>query len=178
MDAAPQRLFVLCGLPFAGKTTLARALVARFGWTLIRIDTINDERGLGLHGSAITPEQWSETYVMAFGRLGDALRRGETVVFDAVSFTVSQRDDVREIAGQHNVPTIVLYVTTGEAQARERWQRNRQERGRHDVRDEDFANVVDNFEPPIDRETTLRYDGASLPEEWLTQVFSRGKVGA
>ena len=55
-------LLLMCGLPFAGKTTLATALAERFGWQYISLDAINTERGMGLNGRAIEPDEWSETY--------------------------------------------------------------------------------------------------------------------
>jgi len=72
-SVANQTLDILMGLPFAGKTTLARALVARFGWTLIRIDSLNTARGLGRDGESLTPAQWGDTDRRAFNLLDAAL---------------------------------------------------------------------------------------------------------
>ena len=38
---------------------------------------------------------------------------------------------------------------------------------RNDVRDSDFANVVEHFEPPGDDEAVLRYDGSLPIDEWI-----------
>ncbi len=59
-------LYILCGLPFAGKTTLARALERQLGLALVGLDAINTARGVGLHGEAISPEEWDETYAEAY----------------------------------------------------------------------------------------------------------------
>jgi adenylate kinase family enzyme len=40
------KLYILCGLPFAGKTTLAKELVKRFGFVHIGIDQINTNFGV------------------------------------------------------------------------------------------------------------------------------------
>ena len=63
------RLIILCGLPFAGKSTLAEALRQRFGWSVIAIDAVNHERGLGANAAPITLEQWDATYADAYRRL-------------------------------------------------------------------------------------------------------------
>lgn len=89
----PCRLYIMCGLPFAGKSTLTRALAARLGLAVIAIDAINDERGLGIHAAPLSPEEWDGTYAEAFRRLDAALMAGGSVIFDAVSFTRRQRDD-------------------------------------------------------------------------------------
>ncbi len=41
------RVYILCGLPFAGKTTLARTLAQHLDLPRVSIDEINGERGLG-----------------------------------------------------------------------------------------------------------------------------------
>ena len=41
-------LVLMCGLSFAGKTTIARALAAHHGWRYLSLDAINTERGVGL----------------------------------------------------------------------------------------------------------------------------------
>lgn len=68
----PCRLYIMCGPPFAGKSTLARALAARLRLALISIDAINTERGLGIHVAPIAPEEWDGTYAEAFCRLDAA----------------------------------------------------------------------------------------------------------
>lgn len=165
-SVANQTLDILMGLPFAGKTTLARALVARFGSTLIRIDSLNTARGLGRDGESLTPAQWGDTYRRAFNLLDAALGAGKTVVFDAVNFTVGQRDDVRARAAVYGVSAIVIYVTTPEAESRRRWQRNRETGERADVTDADFANVAEHFQPPTAMEKGLAYDGVEEMESW------------
>ena len=156
-------LHILCGLSFAGKSTLARQLV---GWSqgklaLVTLDAINGERGLGLDGRRIPPAEWDITYAEAYQRISALLAEGRSVIFDAVSFTRSQRDELRALAALSGAATQVIYVTTPEAIARERLHRNRASRARADVRDDDFALVVDNFEPPDPDESPLLYDGTA-----------------
>ena len=78
-------LYAMCGLPFAGKSTLARRLAGTFGWTYISMDAINDEFGRGLDGAAIAAEAWDATYSEAYRRIGAALAVGQTVVYDATN---------------------------------------------------------------------------------------------
>lgn len=167
---SPPRLYILCGLPFAGKSTLAQALADREGLTFIAIDAINTERGLGINAAPIAPEQWDGTYAEAYRRLESALAAGQSVIFDAASFTREQRDDLRTIAARHGARARVLWVDVPAATATARWRRNRQTRTRYDVRDEDFAQVVDRFEPPTDDEDALRYEESLPLAAWLDLV--------
>jgi predicted kinase len=165
------RLYMLCGLPFAGKSTLARALAAETGWALVELDAINTESGVGLHGEPITPERWTRSYREAYRRVGRALASGRTVLFDATSATRDQRDRLRALAARHGAGASVIYVDVGEAVARLRWLANRASGGRADVRDEDFAQVAARLEPPSEDESTLRYDGSEPPRAWIARHF-------
>jgi predicted kinase len=62
-------LYAMCGLPFAGKSTVAAALATRIGASIVRLDAINSERGLGVGGDAIPPQEWDRTYAEAYDRL-------------------------------------------------------------------------------------------------------------
>ena len=167
----PARLYILCGLPFAGKSTLALALAGRFGWVIISIDAINHELGLGLNGEPMALEQWDETYAEAYHRLSEALAAQQTVIFDAVSYTRAQRDELRAIAAQHGASTCVIYLDTPADVCRGRWLANRATGARYDVRDEDFEHVVTRFEPPAALEKTLVYDHAEAAQVWIERTF-------
>jgi predicted kinase len=166
------KLYIMCGLPFSGKTTLAKELARQFGFTRIAMDEINTERGLGLDGKRITPQQWVETYNEMYWRVRGALSRGETVVLDAPSFTRGQRREVETIAADYVVASRIIYVAVPEVEARRRWQENRRLAERHDVRDDDFELAVRNFEPPDLSENALVFDQSANLEEWIRSTFS------
>jgi predicted kinase len=167
-------LYFLCGLPFAGKSTLARALAAHTGARHIALDAVNTERGLGLDGAPITPEQWDETYAEVYRRIEEALAAGGSVIYDETCFLRAQRDAVRAIATRTGVRARLIWVTTPEPIARARLLANRHTGARFDVRDDNFELVATRFELPTPDERPLRYDGASSPEEWLARMGLAG----
>lgn len=166
-------LYILCGLPFAGKTTLAKALVRELGLSRVSIDDLNTERGIWDDEKGLSPEEWTNIYNEAYRRIDALLSQGKSVVDDNANFTREQRDRLRAIAVKHDVPTTVIYVTTPLAEVRRRWQENRQTRVRSDVRDDDFAQVVDSFEAPTDDEDVVCYDGTMRVGEWIASIFSK-----
>jgi predicted kinase len=166
----PGALIFLCGLPFAGKSTLARALIAHTGARLIALDMVNSERGLGLNGAEITPAQWDATYTEVYRRIETALLAGERVVYDETCFLRAQRDTVRAIAARAKATAQLIWVMVPEATTHARLLVNRQSGLRHDVSDENFALVLTRFEAPTPDEQPLRYDGAIPAEEWLATV--------
>ena len=167
-------LYILCGLPFAGKTTLAKALVRTLNLSRVSIDDINNERGIWDDEKGLSPEEWTDVYNEAYRRTDALLSQGKSVVDDNANFTREQRDHLRAIATNYHVPTTVIYVTTSLVEVRRRWQENRQTKVRGDVRDEDFAQVVDSFEAPTNDEHVECYDGVMTVEEWIKTLDEIG----
>jgi predicted kinase len=142
-------LYALCGLPFAGKSTLAAALAGATGAAVVPLDAINHERGLGVDGSAIPPDEWGRTYDEAYRRIVLHLANGKSVIFDHGNFTRSERDQVRAVGARAGANVRFIYVQISEDEARRRLLSNRQTLERYDVRDNDFDLVLRMFEPPI-----------------------------
>ncbi len=165
------RVYILCGLPFAGKTILAKALVERLGFGRVDMDEINTRKGVGLHGEAIVQEEWDKTYAESYRQLDQLLQAGQSVLFDAANFTKVQRDYLRSIAAKYEAPTQVMYVDVSETETRQRWLQNRITHQRYDVRDDDFAYVVTYFETPTPDEHVLRYHPSQSVDEWIERTL-------
>jgi predicted kinase len=165
-------LYILCGLPFAGKSSLARALAKAVSAAYVELDAINGERGLGLDGKRISSLDWDETYRIAYQRIDGFLREERPVVYDSASFTRTQRDEVRTIAKKYGVLSKVIYVEVPENIIKERLLQNRKTRLRYDVRDDDFAHVLDNFQPPEDDEHVVCYDQTVPVGAWIKHNFA------
>ncbi len=165
-------LYILCGLPFAGKTTLAKELVNSLAVKRVAIDDINSERGIWDNEKGLSSEEWDETYREAYQRIATFLSKGESVVDDSANFTVEQRDRLRDIAQQYNASTCVIFVDISLTEARRRWQENRQTAVRADVRDDDFAHVVVYFAPPTVNENVLLYNGSLPVRDWIHHIFN------
>ena len=157
----------MCGLPFAGKTTIARSIAEHNGLQYISVDVINTERRLGLDGKAIQTHEWTRTYDEAYRKVEQVLSARQSVVFDDTNFLRSQRDHLLTIASRCEADRYVLYVTTSEAEVHRRWLANRIVGHRGDVRDEDFELVIRQFEPPTPDERVILCDS---PLELDTQA--------
>ena len=164
-------LYIMCGLPFAGKSTLARELAKFVRAAYVELDAINGERGLGLDGRRIAAADWDETYRIVYQRIDGFLREGMPVVYDSASFTRAQRNVARAIAERYSILSKVVYVTVPKKIARERLEQNRRTRLRYDVRDDDFAHVLDNFQLPETGENVMCYHQDVPVSTWLQQHF-------
>lgn len=92
------------------------------------------------------------------------------MIYDETCFLRAQRDAVRAIAARTGARAHLIWVTTPESIARARLLGNRRTGARFDVRDDNFTQVANRFEPPTPDERALRYDGASSPEAWLAAL--------
>jgi predicted kinase len=174
-DPAPElRLYLLCGLPFAGKSTLGRTLANRLGLAFLEVDAINRERGLGGDGRRLSRAEWTTTYREAFRRLDRELAEGRSVVYDATNFRRRMRDRLREIGASRGARTVVVLVEPSPAVVHARRERNRVAPERSDVDDADFAEVVDGFQTPMADEDVLRYDGSVPVEVWIGRTWPEG----
>ncbi len=170
-DHTQTSLLILCGLPFAGKSTLAIALADHLSMHLVSMDAINAERGLGLNAAAIASDQWAETYREMYRRLDVILATGESVVYDAPNATRQERDDARAVAARNNAATRIIYVPIMPDEARAHLLSNRVNPTRHDVRDADFGDVLRRFEPPNDEPDTIAYDPIIPVAAWIRRIF-------
>jgi len=165
------RLYILCGLPFSGKTTLAKQLVETLRIPGIDLDVINSAKGIGREGQPISADEWDDTYTRSYQQLAAYLRQGISVVYDATNFLRTQRDRLRAIADDCGVPATVIFVDVPLEVATARWQLNRISKQRYDVRDEDFAQVIEQFEPPMDDERFLRYEQGMPRDHWIGSLL-------
>ncbi|MEM9343906.1 MAG: ATP-binding protein [Pseudomonadota bacterium] len=101
-------LYVFCGLPGSGKTTLSRRLAGHLGATYLRIDTI--ESGLITSTLALT-DVMDAGYSVAWGLATDALALGKPVVADAVHWNAALLDPWSRIASAEGAPCHLIEVT-------------------------------------------------------------------
>ena len=149
--ASEPALYLLCGLPFSGKSTLAAELSSRLPAALVSLDAINAERGLD-GGQGIAEEEWARTHEIARGRTAALLDGGHSVVDDTFCWR-SLRDAFRAIATARGLATRVVFVDPPFEEIARRRRENDRARRRAPIDDAVFARVVASFEPPEEDET-------------------------
>ncbi len=162
-------IVAMSGLPFAGKSTLARALTERLGATLIEVDRLVEGRE-GLPEGPIPDRLWFAAYRRAESLVRAELAAGRRVVYDGVNFRWVQREKLRRLARDFGQRMLIVHVTTPLAANLARQQANRTHPTRPSVDRETFEMVRDRFEPPRPGEWAVSYDGSEPVDAWLARV--------
>ncbi|MCG8456043.1 MAG: ATP-binding protein [Holophagales bacterium] len=165
-----KRIWLLCGLAFSGKSTLARAISESRGARVISLDGINEERGVGFGGEGLAPEVWGETFGIALGRLDTALARGEEVVIDDTSCFRFLRDRYREVGGRHGYDVLLVVLDVPSIEIERRRRRNEASGERRPIQDEVFDSLVASFEWPGEDERPLRFSPGEDPDSWIDGI--------
>jgi hypothetical protein len=120
---AEPKIIALCGLPGAGKSTVAALLHDRLGMLWLRSDVIRKELGLGepaggvdLYGDAMT----QRTYDVLLKRAKAAVVDRRAVVLDATFGHRIQRQRIAELARRLSVPFKLLECICPEHVLRQR----------------------------------------------------------
>jgi predicted kinase len=159
-------LYILCGLPFSGKTTLAQALASQCGFVHLDLDTIARAKNL-FPEKGINDEQWGHVFEEVYQQIAALLISGESVVIDAVNYDRVGRDRLRTIAKQSDSSVYVIYINLPLREIEQRLQANRANPQRPPVREEDFMELATQFEIPTIEENILIYDGTQSVQEWI-----------
>lgn len=161
-------LYLLCGLAFSGKSTLAAVLARRLGARVVSLDAINAERGLD-GGLGIPAEEWGRTHAVALERAAAELRAGRPVVVDDTNCFRFLRDDHRRAADRQGVPTVVIHLDAPFSRVLERLRANDRDPTRPPVTEAVLLELAARFEPPGPDEATLVFPTGADPEAWVAR---------
>jgi len=165
------KLIIICGLSFAGKTTLGKAITKRFGNETVDVDVTKEKLyGPGLKDDDLTHEQWVKIYDETDKQIEKYLNEGKSVIDDSRNFRKFERVHAKEIAKKCGSGFITIYVNTPEEIVRQRLIENRRNQTRLDVEDKDFEEIVQVFEPPTVDENPMVFSQTDNIDEWISKL--------
>lgn len=169
----PPLLVAMCGIPFSGKTTVARELSDRCGLALVSVDGIVGELGVEIGPDGIEHRGWARAMAVGFDRTRNLLAEGTSVVYDHANHSRRNRERCRRIATQNGAAFRLVWVDTPVAEARRRLLANRANPWRADVPDASFREIVAQFEPPLDEPEVIRVSPGIGLDEVVREILSR-----
>lgn len=126
-------LYLVCGLPGTGKTTVARELASLTGGIVLRTDEIRKQL---LSDPQYTPEEKRMVYDAMLRTAGSMLRAGAVVILDATFHLRKERHAAMEIARKSGSDCVVIEVRCDERTAREHLRKKKRD---NDESDADFG---------------------------------------
>ncbi len=160
-------LYLLCGLAFSGKSTLAKTMVDYLNCAYVSLDDINKKRGLGFGGDGIPSQEWEKTHHVAIGILENLMQLEQDIILDDTNCFRWLRDRFREVAKRHNYVTKVIYLDVPLDLIHLRMQRNEQIKERQGIKEDIFAELMQNFQPPEVDENILLFKQNYTLKDWL-----------
>lgn len=151
-----QVLVAMCGIPFSGKTTVARELSERCGLALVSVDAIVRDLGIDLGPDAVEHRGWARAMAEGFARARCLLAEGQSVVYDHANHTRRNRDRCRRVESGAGAGFRLVWLDTSVEEARRRLLENRETLARNDVPDASFCEIVAQFESPAGEPDVIR----------------------
>src|SRR5713226_2922521 len=108
-------VYIMCGLCFAGKTSIASEIASTLGYIHLDVDEIYLEKlALAAGTGQITGGVWDKAFEECFRRSGLFLTDEKTVVYDGANASLVERDEIRDFARRYNAGSLVIYVDVPE----------------------------------------------------------------
>ena len=163
-------LIAMCGLPFSGKSVLARSLSHELGIRLLSYDfeIYLPHRHLVPPGSPVAAEH---DFIQDIARrqIGAFLAAGESLVYDDLLLARGDRRKLAAVARQHRADLVLVYLDTPPSVIDQRQTENARTRTRHSVPEGEMRLDASLLEPPDTAEQAI----SVRPGDDLTDVLTR-----
>ena len=164
-------LYLLCGMPFSGKSTLGKSIAQYLDAPYISLDEINEARGLD-GGKGIPVEEWEKTHYLAIEQLRDLMPFQQNIIVDDTNCFRWLRDRFRNLGRQYGYETTVIFLDVPFTEIEKRIISNNKNRTRNGVKSEIIAEMKKTFEPPQPDEQTINYTLERSMKEWIVEHFN------
>lgn len=163
------RLYILCGLSFAGKSTLARGIAEPLDATIVECDQ---------YIAVVRPntlskrEEWRLIQNLARARTKELLESGENVIYDDLMVMSGNRAELVQLANQCGARALTIYLNTSAETVRQRQQEKSPTEEQQTLWDEHTTLLLSQLTPPPKEEAVYLEPGYEL-EEALAEIARR-----
>jgi len=167
------KLVIICGISFAGKSTLGEAIFERFGYVQVDVDDMKFHLfGPDSKDEELSRVDWVRIYHETDKLMESYLQSGKTVIDASRNFRKQERQLARQIATQLNAEVVTILVDTPVGIAQKRLLENREKQSRLDVTDQDFETILQVWESPTADETPLVFRYSDQIDTWIAKNIS------
>ena len=159
-------LYLMCGAPFSGKTTLAQAFASKTKSQYLSLDDIMRQRGLDL-SQAQPGEEWEKAHQICLQRMDALMCEQASIVLDDTNNLRWLRDRFRHLALHHRYQVVIIFLNIPLAELERRRKHVLLSRERNSLPDEVFYEVIEHFEQPDEDEQKLVWDATLDMNEWM-----------
>lgn len=164
--------FILCGLPFSGKSHLAAQISEIINVTVVSFDDIKKE--IFPSKMVMENQDWQAVKSIALKRYEAALANGESVIWDSTNPLKVHRQELIELAKRYGAQETIVYLNIPSEIIHSRRERNVEIPTRHQVAEKEFFKTVDIWEEPTDAEGNLIVLSSNEAVEQFFLMFSSG----
>lgn len=164
------QLYLLMGLPGAGKTTVAKLVEELTG--AIRL-TSDEARFMLWDAPEFSELEHQELYSYLNEQTKNLLEKGRSVIYDANLNRYEHREEKYNLAAELGVPVTLIWVQTEQELAKTRaLNPNRKHLWKKDEAPEHmFKRVADSIEQPLSNERYVAIDGTKITKESVRQLL-------
>ncbi|NJR44554.1 MAG: ATP-binding protein [Hyellaceae cyanobacterium CSU_1_1] len=163
-------LYLLCGMPFSGKTTLGKSIAQHLSCPYISLDEINEAKGL-FGGDGIPVEEWEKTHFLAMEQLPSLMESGQNIVVDDTSCFRWLRERFIDFVKPYDYQTVIVFLDIPLSVIKKRMKQNEETKARHRVKQNIIEEMAKTFEPPQADENVVRYSVNQSIDEWIAKHF-------
>ncbi len=168
----PPKLYIFCGLPFSGKTILAKEILKKETFVFVSIDDIKFAHGFTWsEDENVSTKEWQKIFDESYQKSQEALKAGKSVLYDSANQSKVSRDRLREIAKGVGAKTKVIFMNIPERIVRERWANNKNSRERFHLPERFFNAAFSNYEPPTSDENLMVFNLEDNIDKWVEINF-------
>jgi predicted kinase len=151
-----QKLFILCGFPYSGKSYMATQIQSETDIVFVSIDDIFHAKGFDWNSNTLPDEStWQQIFTESYEQTKKALIDGKSVLYDSTNQTKASRDKLREIAKSVSANTKVVYIKSPVEVIWKRWEENQKNPTRSVVSRVLVQQTIDMFEEPTESESVF-----------------------
>ncbi len=175
-------LWVFCGLPASGKSTVARRVTQALQMTHLASDTVRkegqdfpDDGVVAFNTGAYRPVLRGRVYAKLLNLAQEELRKGRSVVLDATFSSAQWRESAMQLASDQNAGLIFVHCVCSPQTIKARLANREASSGESDARLIHLDDMIRNFEPFDEAaDTYLAVSTEQSEDDSLYDALSRG----